>query len=110
MVACGERTRRGWLPLSPVRFPAPTKSALALRADSFEPHPSQRLSSERHGVQPVEPGVYSDRNFSKRGEATVTRINGCDALRADGKSQLRRVIGINLYRKFSLRLLRICRI
>src|SRR5277367_2920279 len=53
--------------------------------------------------------MYADRDLSKRRESTMARVNGCDSLRADGKSNLGRIIGINLNDKLSLRLVGICR-
>src|SRR5271155_3282068 len=70
----------------------------------------QSVSSEWHGVQPVQPRVQANRDFSKCGEAPSAGINGRSALRPNGKPHLGRVIKVNLHGKFSLRKVRVRRI
>jgi hypothetical protein len=69
------------------------------------------LSSEWHGVQPVEPRVHSNRDPAENDEATVIAgVDGRPALRADGKSGLITAIQIDLHGKLSLGKLRVCRL
>src|SRR5439155_8388751 len=84
-------------------------SAQSTDGDSA-PSSSQWISSEWHRIQPVEPRMHADRDFSKGGESTSARINSRGALGADWKANFGGMIKINLYRKLSLRLHRVCRI
>src|SRR5271155_3908562 len=78
--------------------------------DYFEPSPSRRISSEWHRIQPVEPRVHADGDFSKRGESPSAGINGRSSLCADWKPHRSRVFQVDLHGKLSLRLVRVCRI
>src|SRR5450631_1653442 len=80
------------------------------RGGDSAPSSARWISSEWHRIQPIEPRMHADRDFSQSGKTTSACINGGGALSANRKPDLRRVLQINLYRKFSLRLHRVCRI
>src|ERR1700759_2119627 len=82
--------------------------SLRLADDSSELH--WRVSSEWHWVEPVDPRVNANGDFSQRGKASAARVNSSASLRADWKANLGGIRKIDFYGKLSLRLLGIGRI